>query len=861
MALTVGELNAILSVDDRAVDPALRRAEDAMRQTGQRMGDDADRAGRQAGEQLGDGIVRSADGRLRDARGRFVAAGRRIGDDVGDGATDGAEEGGDEAASALEGGLEQVKGLIIGGVIGAALMQGLTQAIEQGQITGRLAAQLGKTPTEAQRYGKLAGELYADAVTADFQTAADAISAVMRAGIAPQDATNAQLKSIATNVADLATTFELDLGQTANAVGQMIKTGLAKDGREAVDALTAGLQQMGPRADDIVDTFNEYSTIFRQLGIDGTTATGLLSQGLKAGARDTDVVADSLKELVLITQGGGKTVDEAFKKIGLNGADMQKAFSEGGPKARAALDKVFDGLRGVGSESDRQAIALALFGTKSEDVQRALFSLDPSKATDTLGQVGGAADRMGDSLRDNAGAKVEQFKRGMQQGVVDFLGTTVIPGLMGFYSFLQGHEGEVKAAAVVIGAVLLPVIVTLGVQALIAGGRMAAAWVMALGPIGWIGLAIGALVVLVLGYWDEVRGGTLAAWDWVVGKVSSAKDSVLNTISGLGQIPGQVSGYFGQAKDWAVAKLAALLAWLAGLPGRTGSALAALGPVLVGRASSAFGSMRAAAVAKALALVAYMVGLPGRISKAIGNLGGLLVSKGAAVVQGLWNGIKSMGSWLKSQLISWAKSAIPGPIAKALGIHSPSRVTAAQGRWIARGLIEGLTGSEKQVKAASGKLADIIADGLKPGRARTRALGIVSAGTKQLLRLARDEERVAARLKDAQKKLADQVAARDKLAADVRKGILDAANITGQSGSQSPEGILARLQRGRKAAELFAKNLAALKKKGVRSDLLQQIAQAGVEQGSAVAASLASATPAQIKAINNEQAKLAKAAG
>ncbi|WP_037656509.1 phage tail tape measure protein, partial [Streptomyces achromogenes] len=98
---------------------------------------------------------------------------------------------------------------------------------------------------------------------------------------------------------------------------------------------------------------NEYSTIFRQMGISATDATGLLSQGLQAGARDTDVVADSLKEFVLITQGGGKEVDAAFAKIGLSGKEMQKAFTKGGPEAKAALDKVFDGLRSVGSESDR----------------------------------------------------------------------------------------------------------------------------------------------------------------------------------------------------------------------------------------------------------------------------------------------------------------------------------------------------------------------------------------------------------------------------------------------------------------------------------------------------------------------------
>jgi len=920
VALTVGELNAILSVDDRAVDPALRRTEDAIRASGQRMGDDAQRTGDEVGEQLGDGIVRGTDGRLRNARGQFVAAGRRAGDAVGDGLTDSAADGADEAVQETESrlGRLQMVAAAAGLAAGAVMMNAFAQAMEQSQITGRLGAQLGATPAEAQRYGRIAGRMYADAVTQDFQSAADAISATMRAGIAPPQATEAQLQSLATKVSDLATTFELDLGQTANAVGQAIKTGLAKDGTEALNIFTRGLQVMGPRADDLMDTFNEYSTIFRQTGIDAKTATGLLSQGMQAGARDTDVIADSLKEFVLITQGGGEAVDDAFKKIGLSGKEMQTAFSEGGPEARAALDKVFDGLRGVGSESDRQAIALALFGTKAEDTQRALFALDPSKATSALGEVGGAADKMGDSLRDNAGANVEAFKRRAMQELVDFLGNQAIPALMKLFRFVEEHSTAFKVAGLAITAVLVPALVLMGVTAMTAAGRvmwgwvtagaaavkgaaiqvgaalrtagawvamqlravgaflamaasatanalrvaaawvaagvrmtvtflatvlrvaavtvgqfalmaaravawaavMAAQWLVAMGPVGWVIATIVGLTALIIANWDSVKKYTSAAWRWVWDKVKGAVRGVVTAVMMLAQVPGLVLGYFSRMKD--------------------------------------------AAVRKAGELVTWMRNWPASISRAVGSLGGLLVSKGADIVRGLWSGIKSMGGWLKDTLIGWAKSVIPGPIAKALGIASPSKVTAKQGQWIARGLVQGLTGSSKQVRAASTKLADIVRDALSPGKKRSKALGRIATGTKQLLTLANREARLAGRMKSATKMLANQIKARDKLAADVRKGVLEGANITGQDTGgwpQTADTILAGLQADRKAAEQFAKNLATLRKKGVRSDLIAQIAQAGVEQGSSAAAALANATGGQIKAINKEQGALVTAAG
>ncbi|MDN5380732.1 phage tail tape measure protein [Streptomyces sp. LB8] len=676
MALTVGELLAVVGVDTDAMRSGLSTAESQLRRAGSTMSGDADRAGRDAGRALGEG----------------VADGARQGvSHLGEGLSQEGERAADRAGAAIRDRLQnslKVGMAAVGAGAGAILAKGFGDALEQGQIRGRLAAQLGATPAEAKRYGEIAGALYSKAVTDDFQSAADVISAIMRAGIAPPDATNAQIESIATKVSDLSNTFELDLGQTANAVGQILKTGLAKNGTEAVDILTAGLQKMGPRADDIADTFNEYSTIFRNLGIDATTATGLMSQGLQAGARDTDVVADSLKEFLLTVQAGGEEVDDAFSKIGLSGKEMQAAFTKGGPEAKAALDKVFDGLRRIKDPAERNSVALALFKTKSEDMQKALYSLDPSTATAALGQVGGKAAEMGDSLRDNAGVRIEAFKRQALQGLTDFIGGTVLPALQTFFRFVSDHQETFTAIAAVIAAVVLPAITALGVQSMIAGARMAAAWVMGLGPIGWIGLAIGALVVLIITYWDEIKAATLKVWDWVVDKLLWVKDMAIKAFLNF-TLVGLIIKHWDTIKSKTVAAWNAVVSWVKGIPGRLYNAF--LNWTLLGLIIKHWSQIKSATVNKAMDMVSWVRGLPGRISSAVGSLGRLLYDKGRSVVTGLWNGIKSMGSWLRSTLIGWAKNMIPGPIAKALGIHSPSRVMARSiGRWIPAGVVKGI---------------------------------------------------------------------------------------------------------------------------------------------------------------------------
>ncbi|MCX4827190.1 phage tail tape measure protein [Streptomyces sp. NBC_01016] len=756
MALNVGELAGTITLDASGVADGLRDAERQMQRAGDRMGADAGRAGQSAGQQLGDGITHGATNGTRDLSRHMTAAGRQAGEGLGEGVRSSSssvgeaagsvgDSGGDsfmqrmrgrasagvsDVATSVRSGLSAKLGLAaIGAAAGALLMQGMQTALDQSRITGRLGAQLGATGPEMKKYGHIAGRMYADAVTEDFQGAADAISAVMRAGIAPPGATEAQLQSLATKVSDLANTFELDLGQTANAVGQMIKTGLAKNGTEAVDALTRGLQKMGPRADDIADTFNEYSTIFRQMGLSATDATGLLSQGMKAGARDTDVVADALKEFTLITQTGGSKVDDAFKKIGLSGKEMQAAFVKGGPTARAALDKVFEGLSKMKDGTDKNNVALTLFGTKSEDTQKALMALDPSSAASALGKVGGAADRMGDSLRDNAGTRLEAFKRGIQQNVVDFLGGQVLPAFQKVKTFVVQQFGGMWAEAGQNGATgldqffaFLPLLgeklvtkikelapkAVAGLQQL---GTDMANWMME-NPDKMFKIALFAQAIIVgMSLLPMlVLAAVVAAAGMIIG--SLGQRLLEGAGEKLSQLGTWISTWFGGLWSRYVATpastfLANFTMWVASLPGRAGRALSNLGSTIALVASRSWQMFKDAAARKGTEFLVWAAGLPGRISRAIGSLKDLLVSKGADVVRGLLAGVESMGSWLRSRLMSFAKGMIPGPIAKALGIHSPSKVMASQvGRWIPAGIAQGVEANTGVLDRTMSSLVD-----------------------------------------------------------------------------------------------------------------------------------------------------------
>ncbi|MFC9752980.1 hypothetical protein [Streptomyces sp. NPDC056921] len=256
--------------------------------------------------------------------------------------------------------------------------------------------------------------------------------------------------------------------------------------------------------------------------------------------------------------------------------------------------------------------------------------------------------------------------------------------------------------------------------------------------------------------------------------------------------------------------------------------------------------------------------IPGEIRGALGNLGNLLVSAGASVISGFISGIESKIGSVRSKLTELT-NLIPdwkGPKRKDATLLTPA------GKSIIKGLIDGIDASTASLKSKLNSITNTIERAItinKSNRKKVSGLGGLLAGVerdnKKLLSLAKQRDSVASKLKAAQKKLDDAIKERSKAAADFRDGILGDANITsGNNVVNSVSAITIGLQQAVAKAKLFGENLAKLKKAGLRSDLLGDIAAAGVDGGAATAEALARATPAELKRINDLQAQLAKAA-
>ncbi|MFE7106645.1 hypothetical protein ACFU98_35395 [Streptomyces sp. NPDC057575] len=268
------------------------------------------------------------------------------------------------------------------------------------------------------------------------------------------------------------------------------------------------------------------------------------------------------------------------------------------------------------------------------------------------------------------------------------------------------------------------------------------------------------------------------------------------------------------------------------------------------------GEMRDAFVQRVMDLRAQasqrIAQLPSDFRAALGNVKGILYSAGSSIIQGLIDGIQSKIGAVRSKL-SDLTAMLPdwkGPARKDAKILTPA------GRLLIEGFIKGIDGTTAKLRSRLESITKSLPSSVSKGIGKS-----LKKSTDKLSKLVKQRDGVIKQLATAEKKLTDLTKARDAAAKSVRDGILSGADITkGTDGSTTIATITKQLRESLAAAKKFAGLLDKLKKRGLNADLLQQLGNAGVEQGMAAATALAGASTSQLKQLNKLQGDLAAAA-
>jgi hypothetical protein len=431
--------------------------------------------------------------------------------------------------------------LAIGLAAGAALAAGVLDAMGREAVGAKVAAQLGGSTEDAKMYGKVAGKLYSEGWGESIEAIGDTLKIVAQAHILP-DGTPQELEDTARAAQILADVFGQEVEGSVRAVQQLIRNGLVPSAQEGFDLIASGIQGGLDKSGDLLDTINEYSTEFRELGLNGYQAFGLLQQAVQGGARDTDTAADALKEFAIRSKDASKTSIDGFKSLGLNAQQMTTAFAKGGESAANGLDLVIGKLKAVKDPVEQNRIAVELFGTKAEDLGNALFAMDLDTAGAAFDNAAGAISRAGKAAGQTDTAKLEQFKRQAEQAAAA-LGAQLIPYLEATGKWIQKNEAWIKPLVIVLGGLAVAITaVNLAQKAwaateaawtVVTKGMTAVQWLfntaLLASPITWIVIAIVALIAVIVliatktdwfqklwkWAWGGIKTAALAVWGWI----------------------------------------------------------------------------------------------------------------------------------------------------------------------------------------------------------------------------------------------------------------------------------------------------------------------------------------------------------
>lgn len=467
------------------------------------------------------------------------------------------------------------------GTAAAGMYKVVNFAKEYGTSMSKLQAQTGVTKAELKGMDKEITALYKGNFGDSWTDLSDAMAITKQ--VTKQ--AGSELSSTTKNAVMYRDVFGEDIAESIKAVDTMMRNfGITSD--QAYNLLAQGAQKGLNKSGELIDSANEYAPYFAKLGFNAEQMFDTFSAGLEAGAFNLDKVGDGIKEFGIRTKDGSKGSMEAYQAIGLSGEKMTAQFAEGGVAAQKAFLTTVKAINSVKSPAERNAAAVALFGTQAEDLEDRVIKAygNVSKQFDMT------KDTMGDVANmkfDNVGDAFRGIGRNLEIGLVKPLAEKMLPKINEFgswigsnmpkiqneiqYAFnlggkaIDGFKNSLKWAKdnanwlIPVVAGLTGAIVAQKVVGTVSGlfsawktvtqgltiAQAALTLVMNMSPFGWIATAIGLVIaggIALYQNWDTVKAKASELWEWLGNAWTNIKEATVNTFSGMGE---SIKGAFG----------------------------------------------------------------------------------------------------------------------------------------------------------------------------------------------------------------------------------------------------------------------------------------------------------------------------
>ena len=325
-------------------------------------------------------------------------------------------------------------------------------ATEYIDATTKMQGQTGATAKEMERYKDVMDDIYSGGYGDSIEGVADALSKVRQQ---MGDLDDDSLRRMTESALNLEQTFDFDVSESIRTVKQLMNQfGISSE--EAFDLIVSGAQNGLNQNDNLLDTLNEYSPKFAEIGLGADDMYNALRSGADQGIFDIDKLGDAVNEFSIRVVDGSDTTKDAFKRLGLDAEEMEKAFASGGDTARDAFKKTMRALRDLEDPLDQNTAGVELFGTMWEDTGgEAILALGDIESG--VDDVEGSMKRLDKVNADSLTNKFEALGRTVQSDVVQPILEEAYPAVEDLAEFTADNLDEIIAVAKPAAAALVAV--------------------------------------------------------------------------------------------------------------------------------------------------------------------------------------------------------------------------------------------------------------------------------------------------------------------------------------------------------------------------------------------------------------------
>ena len=563
----------------------------------------------------------------------------------------------------------------------------------------------------------------------------------------------------AANKADDANGRFARLSDVLKTVGRALAVGIVAIGTAAIAAGTA-LVKMS------VDAAAYADEMLTQSSITGMSVEKLQAYSYAADLVDvsletmTGSMAKNIKSMSNASQGSAKFA-EAYDKLGVSVTNADGTLRD----SETVYWEAIDALKGVANETERDALAMQLFGKSAQDLNPLI-----EQGSEGIAALTEEAKRMGAVISEESIAKLGQFDDSVQrlkQGSLAakrVMGTVLLPqlqtladsgvSLLGqFTSGLVDAGGDFNKISQVIGDTVggavnalmqgLPQFIQVGMQIVTSIGSalidnmdiiVDGAKTICTSLVNGL---IDALPDLTEGALDLVLALTRGILDNLPRLVEAAIIMIASLTKGIGDALPELIPAIVQAVVLIVitllenidliieAGMSILLGLIEGIINALPVLIEAMPQLIVAIVECLIENLPQILFAGVRVIGALIQGIVGSIPQLSSNMPRVVssvvngvsraissvVEIGKNIVSGLWQGIQSMGQWIQDKIGSLFRSVINGA-KSVLGIHSPSTVFAGIGENMGLGLGVGFTDAMRSVEEEMKRAIPTKFDGL-----------------------------------------------------------------------------------------------------------------------------------------------------